>query len=318
VDRGHELCRIRPEGSDESCKVRVARVAGRQAGRVATYQLASLGVPSSTIHDWANAGYLHEAMPRVYAVGYVAASRKADLWAAVLYAGPGAALSHLTAAWWCGLVEFPGPAIHVCTPRSCVSRPRVIVHGRRPAYERALVRGLPVSALADTLLGLAACTPDLVLVRKALARIEYAHGTLDITSLRAACGRGRVGSARLQRALDGYDARLADANGPLEDRFFGFCEQRARKGIPRPRLNVTIGGVMVDAYFPDHGLVVELDGDANHRTPAQRRRDRRNDAILRAHGVEVLRYDWALLEREPELVEADLLRALARRRAESS
>jgi very-short-patch-repair endonuclease len=52
---------------------------------------------------------------------------------------------------------------------------------------------------------------------------------------------------------------------------------------------------MVDAYFPDQGLVVELDGDANHRTGAQRRRDRRNEMILRGLGLEVLHYDWALL-----------------------
>lgn len=279
---------------------------------MATYQLAWLGVGRSTSQRWAAAGYLHEAMPRVYAVGHVAASREADLWAAVLYAGPGAVLSHLTAAWWRGLVAFAGPAIHVSTPRSCISRPRVIVHGRRAPRERAIIRGLPVAPVAETLLGLAACTPDLVLVRKALARIEYAHGTLDVASLRAACGRGRGGSARLRHALDGYDVRIADANGPLEGDFFQFCVQRARKGIPRPRLNVTIGGVMVDAYFPDHGLVVELDGDANHRTPAQRRRDRRNEAILRAHGLEVVRYDWALLRHEPELVEVDLLQALAR------
>ena len=307
-----ELCRSRKEAVDESCKVRVGRLAGGQAGRVASFQLAHLGLSRTTVANWVHAGYLHDVLPRVYAVGHVAASREADLWAAVLYAGPGAVLSHLTAAWWRGLVAFPGPAIHVSTPRSCISRPRVIVHGRRAQRERAIIRGLPVTPVAETLLGLAACTPDLVLVRKALARIEYAHGPLDVASLRAACSRGRPGSARLQHALDGYDVRLADANGPLEDDFFQFCVQRARKGIPRPRLNVTIAGVMVDAYFPDHGLVVELDGDANHRTPAQRRRDRRNEAILRAHGLEVVRYDWALLGHEPELVEADLLRALAR------
>jgi very-short-patch-repair endonuclease len=74
-----------------------------------------------------------------------------------------------------------------------------------------------------------------------------------------------------------------------------FCERRERNGIPLPQGNVTIGGVMVNAYFPDQGLVVELDGDANHRTGAQRRRDRRNEMILRGLGLEVLRYDWALL-----------------------
>jgi hypothetical protein len=245
-----ELRKIRSEGSNESCKVRVARLANRQAGRVATYQFGRLGVGRSSIHDWVAAGYLHEVMPRVYGVGHVASSREADLWAAVLYAGPGAALSHLTAAWWRGLVAFPGSAIHVSTARSCISAPGVIVHGRWTDHERVIVRGLPTATVADSLLGLAACTPDLVLVRKALARIEYAHGTLDVASVRAACGRGRAGSARLNRALADYDAGLGDANGPLEDGFFVFCKQRVRKGIPIPQLNATIGDVIVDAYFP--------------------------------------------------------------------
>jgi hypothetical protein len=62
-------------------------------------------------------------------------------------------------------------------------------------------------------------------------------------------------------------------------------------------------------------LVVELDGDGNHRTPAQRRRDRRNELILRRHEIEVVRYDWALVQHEPDLTEQDLLAALARRKA---
>jgi Protein of unknown function (DUF559) len=123
----------------------------------------------------------------------------------------------------------------------------------------------------------------------------------------------RPGSARLNLALDHHEPRLAHTNGPLEDDFYLFCERRARKGVPLPECNATVHGIMVDAYFEDHGLVVELDGDDNHRTPAQRRRERRREMILRAHGLQVVRYDPALLRSEPALVEADLLRALARR-----
>jgi very-short-patch-repair endonuclease len=305
-----ELCRFCSEGSNKTCKVRVAGVAGRQAGRVAAHQMVHLGVSRTTIHDWVRAGYLHETLPRVYAVGHAAHSREADLWAAVLYAGPGAVLSHLTAAWWRGLVAFPGGAIHVSTGRACLSRRGLIVHGRRVHHGRPIVRGLPVTPLAETMLGLAACSPDLILVRKALARIEYAHGELDVAALRSACRRGRPGSARLNRALDAHDPRLACTNGPGEDDFYVFCERRRRRGIPLPQPNAVIAGIMVDAYFPGHGLVVELDGDDNHRTPAQRRRDRRNEAILRSHGLVVVRYDKPLIRREPDLVEADLRRAL--------
>ncbi len=220
----------------------------------------------------------------------------------------------MTAAHWRGLAEFPGPIIHVSTPRACVSRPGLGVHGRRARLERQIVDGMPVTTVAQTALDLAASTPDLKLVRKLLAELEYRTGTLDVDRLRVVGGRGRRGSVRLGEALATYDPRLAHTNGRLELGFYVFCEQRTERGVPLPECNVIVAGVQVDAYFRAYALVVELDGDANHRTPAQRQRDRRNELILRGHQIEVVRYDWALVEHEPELVECDLLAALARRR----
>jgi very-short-patch-repair endonuclease len=52
--------------------------------------------------------------------------------------------------------------------------------------------------------------------------------------------------------------------------------------------------------------VVELDGDQAHRTPAQRRKDHRNDIVLRSHDLVVVRYDWDLVHNEPKLVFTDL------------
>jgi very-short-patch-repair endonuclease len=291
----------------------VARVADRHAGRLAAFQLAHLGVADSTVHGWVRSGYLFKVAPRVYAVGHLAPSREADLWTALLYAGPGAALSHVTAAHWRELADFPGHVIHVSTPRACGSLPRIAVHGRRARLQREIVDRMPVTTVAQTALDIAASTPDLKLVRKVLAEIEYRTGRLPVDRLRAVCRRGRPGSERLNQALAAYDPRLAHANGRLELGFYVFCERRRRKGIPLPELNVSIHGVTVDAYFRAHALVVELDGDANHRTPAQRARDRRNELILRGHQIEVVRYDWALVEEEPHLVEPDLLAALARR-----
>ena len=60
------------------------------------------------MHAWVRSGYLLKVAKRVYAVGHLGPSRAADLWTAVLYAGPGAALSHVTAAHWRDLADFPG------------------------------------------------------------------------------------------------------------------------------------------------------------------------------------------------------------------
>jgi very-short-patch-repair endonuclease len=280
---------------------------------VAAFQFAYLGVARATVHGWVRSGYLRVVAPRVYAVGHLAPSREADLWAAILYAGPGAAVSHVTAAHWRELADFTGPVIHVSTTRACASLPRIAVHGRRARFDREIVDGLPVTTVAQTVLDVAASTPDLKLVRKLLAEIEYRTGTLDADRLRVVGGRGRRGSVRMAQALDAYDPQLAHTNGRLELGFYVFCEGRRQRGVPLPECNVMVAGVRVDAYFRDYALVVELDGDGNHRTPAQRRRDRRNELILRKHRIEVVRYDWALVEDEPLLVEEDLLAALARR-----
>src|SRR6202045_2481733 len=100
-------------------KEAVARVAGRQFGRISWIQLRALGVDNRTINRWLATGYLFRVLPGVYAVGHRAKTTEADLFAAVLYAGPGAMLSHATAAWWVGLVKSRPYMIHVSTPRRC-------------------------------------------------------------------------------------------------------------------------------------------------------------------------------------------------------
>ena len=63
-------------------------------------QLLGAGITRSTVSRWVDQGRLHRIHPRVYAVGHCAMGTEGLLAAALLYAGPGAALSHGTAAWW--------------------------------------------------------------------------------------------------------------------------------------------------------------------------------------------------------------------------
>ena len=99
------------------------------------------------------------------------------------------------------------------------------------------------------------------------------------------------------------------ANGPLEDAFYELC---VRRNLPLPLLNTHVHEIKVDAYWPQQRLVVELDSELGHSTPAQRRRDRRNDLTLRGHGLTVHRYDWNLVRDRPTEVCQDVLNALSR------
>ena len=288
-----------------SAKVHVARLADGQAGLVGAAQLVALGVETNETSRWVSQGYLLPRHPRVYAVGHRAPSVEADLTAAVLYGGPGAMLSHATALWWHGLIDRQPWPIEVSTPRRCRSLRGIKVHGRRDC-RRVWHKGLPATTLEQALLDFAAVAP-LDRVRYALANADY-QKVLDLHALRAIFGSGRAGSVNLRDALKSHEPKLARTRSPLERIFLPFCESH---GIPLPDdVNVRIAGILVDAVWWDRRLVVELDGRDNHSSWAQIQRDRRNEMKLRGAGFDVVRYGWAQLDDEAELVATDLLRNL--------
>jgi hypothetical protein len=282
----------------------VGQLADRQAGRVSVAQLGALGIESWLIARWVEGGYLHQVLPRVYAVGHRAPSVNADLTAAVLYAGPGAMLSHATALWWRGLIDHQPWPIQVSTPQRCQSLRGVKVHGRRTC-EREWHKGLPTTTIEQALLDFAAVAP-LDRIRFALANADHGK-VLDVAALQVIAGNGRAGSTKLATALKRHEPKLAKTRSPLERLFLPLCE---KYGVPLPDdVNVRVAGVLVDAVWWKQKLVVELDGKGNHSSWAQIQRDRSNELTLRGAGFDVLRYGTLQLEDEPKLVEDDLRRA---------
>jgi hypothetical protein len=284
---------------------RIGRIARRQAGVVSRGQLAYAEIPDATVARCIARGYLTRLLPRVYAVGHTAPSRESDLWAAVLYAGPGAMLSHASAAHKRGLIIYAPGEIHLSTPRCKIrSLPGVVrVHAGRE-LERDLHEGIPATTNAQTVLDLAADAKNFKLVRRALAVLDY-RGELCLPALEAICGKGRPGSRALREALDIHRPELAHTNGELEEAFLYLCE---RFGLPIPLFNRRLCGFPVDAYWPDHKLVVEVDGGDNHSSRGQVRVDRRKELALRAAGHSVVRYSWDLVRNCSEEVYADLVR----------
>ncbi len=282
----------------------VARLAARQFGRVSWAQLKWLGIPQSTIQCWVDTGYLFRVLPGVYAVGHRAKTTEADLFAAVLYAGPGAMLSHATAAWWVGLVKSKPYMIHVSTPRRCRSLPGITVHQRR-SIERQWHRGLPVTPFAQTMVDYATrATPSDV--RRALAQADFEDG-LNVGALEAGLGSGCAGSRKVRKALRTHQPELAKARSRIEVTLFELCEA---EGLPLPELNAEVAGWEVDALWRRERVAVELDGPGNHRTPAQIRRDRRKEFELRAVHFMVLRYSDDQVDHDGATVMAELRRTL--------
>jgi predicted transcriptional regulator of viral defense system len=194
-------------------KAEIAQIAAAQWGRIRWDQLLSTGVHKSQIAAWVAEGYLHPIHPRVYAVGHTSSSGEAELIAAVFYAGPGAMLSHETAAWWWDLTDREPRSIDVSTPRKCVQPPRgggqraVRVHERRRA-QRVWHRRLPVTDPSQTLLDFASVAP--------FARVRYALAEADYQRLLRYDGRGDARS----RAARQRDAASRGRQPPPRARLY--------------------------------------------------------------------------------------------------
>ena len=79
---------------------KVVATAERQEGVVARRQLVACGLGDATITRWLACGRLHRRHPGVYVVGHRRLTPRGELIAALLYAGPGAALAGRSAAAW--------------------------------------------------------------------------------------------------------------------------------------------------------------------------------------------------------------------------
>lgn len=299
-----ESIQIAAAQREQGRSLQLVRIAERQSGVISRCQALDCGLTSSAISRWVVLGRLRRVHPGVYSVGHRAFGIAGRISAALLYAGPGAALSHTTAAWWWQLIEAEPQRIHVSMKADRSSLPEVRVHRPR-SLESARHRGLPVTTVARTLVDLAGIASQRVL-RRALAQADYRR-LLDPNAVYAVLGRGQPGSAALRMALARHSPQLARTLSVLEERFLALCEGR---GFPVPEVNARLAGMTVDALWREQRVVVELDGYAAHGTRAAIERDRHREVDLRAHGYRVLRYTWEQVTEQADRVAADLRIAL--------
>jgi Transcriptional regulator, AbiEi antitoxin/REase_MTES_1575 len=287
----------------------LARLAERQHGVVSVTQLRELDLSPSAIRDRAAAGRLHRLHRGVYAVGHPLLSSHGRWMAAVLACGPGAVLSHRSAAALWGIRPTARSGIDVTAPaRAGRRRAGIDVHDAATlaASDVTRVDAIPCTTVPRTLLDLAA-----VLDRRALER-AYDQAevlrVLDSAAVEDLLARSprRHGVAAL-RAVVQAAAPLALTRSELEERFLSIC---AAAGIPRPRVNAWVplvgGGVEVDFFWPAHRLIVETDGHRVHGTRHAFERDRRRDRRLLLAGWRVARFTWRQLVRDPDEVVATI------------
>lgn len=272
-------------------------LATRQHGVVSTRQLDALGYSPSSAAKAAKAGRLRRLHRGVYAVGHERLTWHGHCMAVVLAVRPSVA-SHLSAGWLWGLLRYRPQTMHVTAPTARRQRRGFVVHfAVLPGADLATVEGIPVTALARTLLDLAA-----MLSPERLARvIERAEelGLLDLRSVNELLARAgnHPGAAELRAALAIYRPEAAFTRSGLERR---FLELVRAAGLPEPAMNFFVAGHEVDAYWEAERFAVELDVYATHGGHAAFERDRRREDDLLLAGVETIRITGPRLKREPK------------------
>jgi hypothetical protein len=285
-------------------------MAARQDGVVARRQLLEAGISRAGIDRRVARGWLIPLHPGVYAVGHAALTTRGRLLAALLAAGPGAALSHRSAAAaWELLRDDASPPVELTSSRGAGRRSRRLpVHrGRLGPADVIRLRGIPVTTVERTLLDLAEVVPRHVLDRAVDRTVQlrrYDAAALDDLMRRSP---GRRGLAPLRAAIAELRPGAGATRSWLERRMLVLV---AEHGLPDPEVNVWLAGREVDLLWRSQRLVVELDGRAFHTGPAAFERDRRRDVELRALGYAVLRFTWRQVEREPGWVARHVAAAL--------
>ncbi len=267
----------------------MAELAARQHGVVARRQLMQLGFDAGAIKYRTGLGRLHPLHRGVYAVGHAKLTVHGKWMAAVLACGPGAVLSHRSAAALWELITAPAK---IDVIGSGNRRNGMQLHRTRslPREDRAVHLGIPVTSVTRTILDLKG--------RYLKYAVEQAdrQGLVDFGQLQ------RRATGELKRMLAKY-TEPPDTRSPLEQRFFELCRTA---GLPLPSMNATVGGFVVDAFWPDRRVVVELDSWKFHKSREQFERDRERDAVLQLAGHRVLRLTDRRLDQERETVLREL------------
>jgi hypothetical protein len=292
-----------------------------QHGVIARWQVTQAGDDARIVDPQLRSGRWQPLYRGVYATFTGRPPRIALLWAAVLRAGPGAALSYETAAELDRLVDKPSRCIHVTVgpvrQPSSTSReigrellPKIIFHRcSRIDQVRHPARIPPRTRIEETTLDLIQTSPN---IDQALAWLASACGrrlTTPQLLLNAMAARPRL---RWRSKLAGALADVADGIHSMLEWHYVRGVERSH-GLPHAKRQAVsrVGGQTryLDNHYQEFGVAVELDGQAAHPVDARWRDIHRDNANAEA-GIVTLRYGWADVTEEPCRVAAEVARVL--------
>jgi very-short-patch-repair endonuclease len=265
-----------------------------QGRAIACHQGADVGMTPRAMRTRMSSGRWQRLQWGVYAAFSGEPTRETVLWAALLRAGPGAVLSHQTAAERHGLIDEPSSVIAVTVPLARrparVKLPGVIIH-RSDAILRTEHPAMlpPCTRVEDTVLDLTQIAPT----------FDDAYGWIC-----RAIGRRRTTADRIRQAMSDrkkmrWRRELAAALGDAEDGALSLLEYRYIHRVERPhglpaarrqaRIRQRTGNKYLDNLYEEFGVCAEVDGTAAHPADEQWR-DKRRDNANAARGIVTLRF----------------------------
>jgi very-short-patch-repair endonuclease len=236
--------------------------------------------------------------------------------AAVLAAGPGATLSHRSAAELLCLTEMRAALIDVIPPNQRGRKIDGIRWHRVPPPEPDEVtscQGIRCTTVSRTIVDLAGSAG--VRTLRGLVEEAAVRRSLDAGEIERILGRRRRRGAPALRGLlapwQRGDGDLPTLRSRFEARMWPDLIEH---GLPIPLSNAAVevegARLELDFLWAERKLVVETDGEASHATISAFHRDRRRDQLLVSAGYRVIRVTWGQVRDELDAVLARIRQAL--------
>jgi hypothetical protein len=270
-------------------------LARNQSGVVSRAQALRAGLSEDMIKFRVRSDRWRTFHPGVYATFTGGPGHTALLWAAVLAAGPGAVLSHETAAELLGLGDKAAASIHVMVPRQRhVAAIRGVSLHRSGRAVEAVQPGSnpPRTRVEETVLDLT----------QTAATFDDVCGWVTRAFARELTDEGRLRAAMRQRQklrwrADLHELIAAAASGDhsvLEYRYERDVERA--HGLPEPVRQAPFADPdgrrgRRDRVYQQYGVVVEVDGRLGHG-PEDQWRDKDRDNAAAVDRQQTLRYGW--------------------------
>jgi very-short-patch-repair endonuclease len=271
--------------------------------------LVEAGLSRQLIARRVRSGRWQRPLPRVVIGHSGPLSQRQRHRAALVYGGTDAALSHYSAAVLLGLrVHETDVHVTVRHGRGRQGAGFVVVHQSQAMIHAVRAEGLRCVNSPRTVVDVACDLRSLDDVR-ALIADSVQRGIASIDQLRHEADKAPTRGSRFLRIALQEAATGVRSAGEAE-----FLRLVRRARLPRPVLNapINIAGrrFVVDALWPEHWLIVEIDGLTWHLDSASWELDLRRQNLLHSAGYLVLRFPVRRVREDPGGIIAELTAVL--------